>query len=127
MRGLQAAALVVLWLCASGEPLRAQAPKASPPADPVRVGGSVKAPARVKNVAPVYPAKARENHIQGIVILDITVGVDGAVTEVKVLRAIQELNDAAIEAVKQWRYEPTKIDGVLVPIRMSVSINFTIR
>jgi periplasmic protein TonB len=126
MRAIQAGALALLTLGASGSSLWAQAPKASPAAEPVRIGGSIKAPANVKKVAPVYPAKARESRVQGIVILDLTIGTDGTVTDVKVLRPIHELNDAAIEAAKQWRYEPTKIDGVAVPVRMTVSLNFTL-
>lgn len=119
--------LALLLLCTSAAPLWAQAPQASPSAEPVRVGGSIKVPARVKEVAPVYPEKARRSRIQGIVILDITVEPDGAVTNVKVLRSIPDLSDAAIEAVKQWRYAPTLVDGKAIPIRMAVSLNFTIR
>jgi periplasmic protein TonB len=125
MSALRAGSIVVFAVCASG-PLLAQAPQASPSTAPVRVGGSVKAPTREKQVAPVYPAKARENRVQGIVILDVTIGTDGTVTDVNILRPIQELNDAAIAAVKQWRYEPTKVDGVAVPVRMTVSLNFNL-
>jgi periplasmic protein TonB len=124
MRAVQTGALALVLLCASA--LLAQTPSASPSAEPLRVGGSVRAPANVKKVAPVYPAKARESRVQGIVILDITIGTDGTVTDAKILRPINDLNDAAIDAVKQWRFEPTTVGGVAVPVRMTVSLNFSL-
>jgi protein TonB len=126
MRAFLSGALSLLLSAASGAPLRAEALRASPSVEPIRVGTSVKAPAKVKEVAPVYPERARRSRIQGLVILDCTVNEEGVVTDVKVLRPISELNDAAIDAVKQWRYQPAKVDGVPVPIRMAVSVNFVI-
>jgi TonB family protein len=122
MRAVRAGALALVTLFVSGDVLQAQA---SQP-DPVRVGGSVKAPTKVKDVAPVYPAGAKRNRVQGIVVLDLLIAPDGAVMEVKIVRPIPELNDAAVSAVKQWRYEPTKVEGVTVPVRMAVSLKFSL-
>jgi periplasmic protein TonB len=127
MRAFRFGALSLLLLAASGSPLLAQGTQPSPLIEPIRVGTSVKTPAKLREVAPVYPERARRARIQGLVILDCTVNAEGVVTDVKVLRPISELNDAAIDAVKQWRYEPAKVNGVAVPIRMAVSVNFTLR
>src|SRR5262249_45470856 len=69
-----------------------------PPRQPVRVGGNIKAPTEIKKVPPIYPAAARSARVQGLVILDATIGVDGHVTGVRVLRSIPLLDAAAMEA-----------------------------
>lgn len=125
MSAFRAGALALALACAAGAPALAQAPQASP--EPTRVGGAIKAPAKLKGSPPEYPDKARRARIQGIVILDCTINAEGVVTDVKVLRSIPDLDEAAIKAVKEWRYSPTQVDGKPVPVRMSVSINFTIR
>jgi TonB family protein len=127
MRAFLSGALSLLLSGASGAPLLAQTLPAPPSVEPIRVGVTVKAPAKLKEVAPVYPEKARRERIQGLVILDCTVNAEGVVTDVKVLRPISELNAAAIDAVKQWRYEPARVNGAAVPIRMAVSVNFLLR
>jgi TonB family protein len=92
----------------------------------VRVGGSVQAPDRIRYVAPVYPAVAQAARVSGIVILEAVVGVDGAPTDVRVLKSIDLLDEAAIEAVRQWRYTPTTLNGVPVPVIMTVTVNFAL-
>jgi TonB family protein len=91
---------------------------------PVRVGGRVKEPAKLKDVKPVYPDEAKRDRIQGTVILECTIGTEGKVTDIKVLRGVPELIDAAVEAVKRWEYTPTTLDGVVVPVIMTVTVNF---
>jgi periplasmic protein TonB len=127
MRVFLSGAVLLLLSGASGAPLLAETRPASPSVEPIRVGTNVKAPVKLKEVAPVYPEKARRARIQGLVILDCTVDAEGVVTDAKILRPISELNDAAIDAVKQWRYEPAKVGGVAVPIRLAVSVNFVLR
>jgi protein TonB len=95
-------------------------------ASPVRVGGAIKQPKRLVNVAPVYPAIAQSARVQGVVIVEATIGSDGRVQEAKVLRSIPLLDAAALDAVKQWVYEPTLLNGVPVPVIMTVTINFTL-
>jgi TonB family protein len=92
----------------------------------VQVGGGVKPPKRLKTVPPVYPDVAREARVQGIVILECTISPRGKVTRVQVLRGIPLLDQAAIDAVKQWEWEPTIIDGEAVPVIMTVTINFNL-
>src|SRR5437588_229795 len=85
-------------------------PPPPPPAAPVRVGGAIKPPTRTKNVNPVYPPIAQSARVQGVVIIEATIGVNGKVTDAKVLRSIPLLDSAALEAVKQWEYTPTTLN-----------------
>jgi periplasmic protein TonB len=99
-------------------------PDAPPPTQAVRVGGQIKEPKKLKNVAPVYPDIAKQARVQGVVILECTISPQGKVTDVKVLRGIPLLDAAAIDAVKQWVYTPTLLNGVPVPVIMTVTVNF---
>lgn len=99
-------------------------PDAPPPMQAVRVGGQIKEPKKLKNVPPVYPDIARQARVQGVVILECTISPQGKVTEVKVLRGIPLLDQSAMDAVKQWVYTPTLLNGVPVPVIMTVTVNF---
>ena len=99
-------------------------PDAPPPPQAVRVGGQIKEPKKLKNIAPVYPDIAKQARVQGVVILECTISPQGKVTDVKVLRGIPLLDQAAIDAVKQWVYTPTLLNGVPVPVIMTVTVNF---
>jgi protein TonB len=99
-------------------------PDAPPPPQAVRVGGQIKEPKKLKNVNPSYPDIAKQARVQGVVILECTISPQGKVTDVKVLRGIPLLDSAAIEAVKQWVYSPTLLNGVPVPVIMTVTVNF---
>lgn len=92
----------------------------------LRVGGDVRQPRRVKNASPVYPLVAREARIQGIVIVDAHVGPDGRVIDARVLRSIPELDQAALDAVRQWEFAPTIVDGAPVAVVMTLAINFSL-
>ena len=95
-----------------------------PPVQAVRVGGQIKEPKKLKHVAPIYPDIAKQARVQGVVILECTISPQGKVTDVKVLRGIPLLDQAAIDAVKQWVYTPTLLNGVPVPVIMTVTVNF---
>ena len=95
------------------------------PNQPVRVGGNIKAPTLLNRVAPVYPAIAQSARVQGVVILEAVLDVSGRVSEVRVLRSIPLLDQAAIDAVRQWQYTPTLLNGVPVPVIMTVTVTFT--
>jgi len=92
--------------------------------DAVRVGGQIKEPKKLENVAPQYPEIARQARVQGVVILECTIGPEGKVTRVTVLRGIPLLDPAAVDAVKQWVYAPTLLNGVPVAVIMTVTVNF---
>jgi protein TonB len=93
----------------------------------VRVGGNIKAPQKVKDVRPTYPAIAQSARVQGVVIIEATIGPNGQVEEAKVLRSIPLLDAAALDAVKQWQFTPTTLNGVPVPVIMTVTVNFTLQ
>jgi protein TonB len=99
-------------------------PDAPPPQQAVRVGGNIKEPKQLKRVQPVYPDIAKQARVQGVVILECTISPQGKVTDVKVLRGIPLLDESAKEAVKQWVYTPTLLNGVPVPVIMTVTVNF---
>lgn len=96
----------------------------SPGSQPVRVGGNIKTPSKVVHVDPVIPARAVQARISGMVIVEATIGVDGSITDVKVLRSIPLLDEAAVEAVRQWKFTPTTLNGVPVPVVMTLTVNF---
>ncbi len=101
-------------------------PEAAPPrpARPLRAGIDVREPRRVRNVEPVYPQIAIDSRVQGIVILECEIDTRGRVDNVKVMRGNVLLQDAAVDAVKQWVYTPTLLNGVPVPVLMTVTLTF---
>ena len=94
---------------------------------PVRVGGSVKEPKKIKDVKPVYPEDAKAAGVQGVVIIEAVIGTDGKVVEVKALRPVPMLDDAALDAVRQWEYTPTLLNGEPVSVIMTVTVNFSLK
>jgi protein TonB len=102
-------------------------PPPPPPPAPVRVGGNIKPPTKTKDVRPTYPSIAQSARVQGVVIIEATIGPDGRVQEAKVLRSIALLDAAALDAVKQWVFTPTTLNGVPVPVIMTVTVNFTLQ
>jgi protein TonB len=107
--------------------------RSTPPAPPAqrdeqgvyRIGGSLRQPQRVGS--PVYPPEAKAAGIEGVVIAEIVVNGTGQVSEAKIIRSIPLLDDAALAAVRTWQYEPTMLNGSPVPVRMTVTVNFTSR
>jgi TonB family protein len=93
---------------------------------PVRVGGTMSPPVKIRDVKPVYPADAFAARVQGVVIVEATVDPSGGVTEAQVLRGEPMLDKAALDAVRQWRYRPTMLNGVYVPVIMTVTVNFSL-
>ena len=91
----------------------------------VRVGGQIKPPTKIKDVQPVYPAIARSARVAGVVTIEAMIGPDGKVMDATVVRSIPLLDQAALDAVQQWEYTPTLLNGVPVPVLVTVTINFT--
>jgi protein TonB len=107
------------------------APSAPPPPiqprsqdPPQHVGGSVRPPAKLVHVAPQYPSLARASKVQGVVIIEATIDNKGNVESATVLRSIPLLDQAALDAVRQWKFTPTLLNGVAVPVIMTVTVNF---
>jgi len=93
----------------------------------VRVGGEIRPPARVKDAKPVYPGDAKEAGVQGVVIIEAVVGIDGKVQAARILRSITLLDQAALDAVNQWEFAPTLLNGAPVPVILTVTVNFTLQ
>ena len=104
-------------------------PPSAPPAPstPRRIGGDLQAPALIHRVEPEYPPVAVAGKITGTVILEATVNEEGVVTDVNVLRRILLLDEAAVKAVKQWRYQPLMLNGKPVPFILVVTLSFNLR
>jgi TonB family protein len=93
-----------------------------PPQAPVRVGSSIKNPVKVLDVPAVLPETARRAGVSGTVLVEVTVGSEGLVKDAKVLRSIPLLDAAALAAVRQWRYEPTLLNGVPVAVITTAAV-----
>ena len=109
------------------EPVRPAPPSPTPPPEPVRVGGNITQPTKVRDVPPVYPLVAQVARVQGVVILEAMIGETGRVTDVKVIRSVPLLDEAAITAVRQWEYTPTLVNGVPVPVILTVTVGFALQ
>jgi protein TonB len=95
-------------------------------ATPVRVGGNVRPPQKTKHVDPIYPEIAKSAHVQGVVILEALIDEQGRVADARILRSIPLLDQAAMDAVREWEFTPTLLNGVPVPIVMTVTVQFTL-
>ncbi len=102
-------------------------PVPAPAAAPIRLHSGIEAPTKVHHVAPIYPPIALAARREGTVILEAIIATDGAVTSVRVLRSVPLLDDAAMEAVRQWRFTPTRLNGQPVAVVMTVTVTFTLR
>jgi protein TonB len=100
---------------------RPAAPAASAPAS---TGGVVKDAHLIRSVAPIYPAFARQNNIQGDVKIDATIDETGRVSKMKVISGPSLLQQPAMDALRQWKYEPSTLDGSPVPVQMIVTLQF---
>jgi TonB family protein len=89
--------------------------------------GEIKPPRLIREVPPVYPEIARQSFVRGTVVLGVRVDTHGRVTDVKVLKSIPLLNKAAVDAVKQWIYEPFILDGKPMPVVFSLNVVFHMR
>lgn len=103
-----------------------EAPPPAPPAPkaPIRVGGTIRAPERIKDVPPIYPTLAIQARVQGVVVIEAEIDVDGKVKGARILRSIPLLDRAALDAVERWEYMPTLLGGVPHPVLMVVTVNF---
>ncbi len=91
------------------------------------MGGNVQSSKLIQRVEPTYPELAKRARIQGIVLLQVTVGEAGNVTDIQVIRGHPLLNDGAVAAVQQWKYSPTLLNGEPVPVIATVTVNFILR
>ncbi len=88
----------------------------------------MQAPRKIVDVTPTYPANGSHSaRVEGVVILEAVIDAEGRVESVRVLRSIPLLDQAAMDAVRQWRFTPTRLNGAPVPIVMTVTVNFTLK
>jgi protein TonB len=101
-------------------------PEAPPPKQMVRIGGNLVAPKLVQRVNPVYPPLAAQARLTAIVILEAEVDTHGRVQAVRVLRGQPIFDDAAVVAVKQWRYQPLLLNGTPTAFILTVTVVFNL-
>lgn len=94
------------------------------PAAPVSIGGDVKPAKLIKSVPPVYPSMARSQRVSGDVQIDALIDANGNVGAMKVLSGPALLREAALESLKQWKYEPAELDGKATPMHLTVTLRF---
>jgi TonB family protein len=135
--------MTLVLFCLSGE-ARGQGAGNAPPADQnpgkgdstqptgpgekpvVHVAGNVMAAKIVRQVAPKYPSDAKKKRIQGTVKMHAIITKDGKIRDLKYISGPPELMDSALDAVRQWRYEPTLLEGKPVEVDTIISVMFTL-
>jgi len=90
----------------------------------VKTTGSITPPKCIKKIEPIYPLEARKNRVSGVVVLSVRTDIRGRVSKVMVLRSIPKLDKAAVDAVKQWIYEPFILDGKPSPVVFTIRVTF---
>lgn len=92
----------------------------------VRVSQGVSQGLLIHKVQPTYPPLARQARIQGTVVLEAVIGKDGAITGLHVVSGHPMLTNAALEAVKEWKYKPYYLNGEPVEVSTTINVNFTL-
>ena len=105
----------VQGVAAPAQPIAPAAAQTSPPA-----------PTKIKDVRPTYPSGALYARVQGDVVIELTIGPDGKVQQTKVVRSIPLLDATAEEAVKQWQFTPTVVNGKAVPVTLTATVRFSL-
>lgn len=101
------------------------APAAVNVGTPIRVGGSIQPPRKIHDVNPVYPADANAAGLEGDIHIEAVITREGNVASARVVQGVPLLNAAALEAVRQWRYTPTTLNGVPTEVSMTVRVSFS--
>jgi periplasmic protein TonB len=109
-----------------GPPIAVHAPEPPRPTGPVRVAQLPVTPRKIVDVRPVYPEIARAARREGTVIMEAVLDPTGAVTQLRVVRSVPLLDDAALDAVRQWKYTPSVYGGHPVSVLMTITIRFTL-
>lgn len=93
---------------------------------PIRVADLPVSPRKIVDVRPLYPDLARSARVEGTIIMEAVLDVSGRVTQVRLLRSVPLLDQAALDAVRQWRYTPSSYGGHAVSVLMTITIRFTL-
>jgi protein TonB len=97
------------------------------PAEPLPVGGDVKAAKLLSSVSPIYPSLAKSQHVAGDVKVDALIDANGRVTTMKIVSGPTLLHQAAMDALRQWRYQAATLDGKTVPMHLTVTLQFRLQ
>lgn len=92
----------------------------------VRIGGNVAAAMLTHQVQPKYPKSAKENHVSGTIVLDAVISMGGTVQKLQYISGPAELMRSAMDAVRQWRYKPMKLQGKPVEFETKISVVYTL-
>ena len=111
----------------SAPPPTVEPPPPPAPTKPLKISGGIREPKKLVHVAPIYPEIARLSRVEGKVTMEAILDATGRVESVRVLSAEPLLQEAAVRAVKQWRYTPTELNGVPVPVLMTITVVFTLQ
>jgi protein TonB len=111
----------------SGTPIVVQPPDPPRPSGPVRVAELPVSPRRIGDTRPVYPEIARAARVEGTVILEAVLDTTGRVTQLRVIKSVPMLDQAALEAVRQWRYTPSLYGGHPVSVLMTITVRFALQ
>jgi protein TonB len=104
-------------------------PPPAPPivkAEPIRQGGIVQAANLIYQVKPIYPPLARSARLQGVVVMEAVISSEGLIESLRVISGHPLLNQAALDAVRQWKYRPTMLNGEAVEVITTVTVTFTL-
>ena len=107
-------------------PPPAPKPKPAAPAGPQRIGGNVQAANLIRQVKPQYPPLAKAARVQGTVKFEAIIAKDGTIQNLKMISGPPLLVQAAMQAVQQWQYKPTLLNGEPVEVITTIDVNFTL-
>jgi TonB family protein len=109
-------------------PSTALRPVATASTGPARVhdGGDIRVPTKTKDLLPDYPAIAVSAGIEGVVVVEVTIGPDGKVQNARMLQPYPPFDLAVLRAVKQWEFAPTLLDGRAVPVILTATVRFSL-
>jgi TonB family protein len=93
---------------------------------PFRVGGPIPPPVKIKDVQPVYPLAAHQARVQGTVIAEVVIDQTGHVVKANILRSIPLLDQAALDAIRQWEFRPVLLNGVAIPVLFTTVVTFSL-
>lgn len=110
-----------------GELVSGSVKQPAAPVEPIAVGGDVKPAKMISSVPPVYSSLARSQHISGDVKIDALIDVNGRVTSMKVISGPALLHQAAMDALRQWKYRPATLDGKPVPMHLTIVLQFRLQ
>jgi periplasmic protein TonB len=111
----------------SGALLEGGAKQPAAPTAPVPVGGDVKPARMISSVPPTYPMLARTQHVSGDVRIDALIDANGRVSTMKVVSGPTLLHQAAMDALRQWKYQPAALDGKPVAMHLTVTLQFRLQ